>query len=141
MSERLDDGHQTLISFGADPTVLFWEKKVTPPSIVGGGEINTTTMHNTTYRTKKPKALKDVGNSSVTVAYDPACYPEILALVNVNNLITITWPDGDTLSYWGWLDEFTPGELVEGEQPEAEITIIASNQNESNVETGPAHAV
>lgn len=139
MSARLDDGYQTLISFAADTDVLFWEKTVTPPGISGGGEIDTTVMANETYRTRKPKALITLTNSSLTVAYDPAVYPEIIALVNVNNLITITFPDGDTLAFWGWLDEFTPGESTEGEQPTAEITIVPSNENDSGVETAPVH--
>jgi len=48
-----------------------------------------------------------------------------------------TFPDGATLAFWGWLDEFTPGAAVEGEQPEADITVICSNQNDSGVETAP----
>jgi hypothetical protein len=139
MSDRLDDGYQTLISFAADPTVLFFEKTVTPPSVEGGGEIDTTTMLNSVCRTRSPKALITMGNSSATVAYDPACYPEVIALVNVNNLITVTFPDGDTLAFWGWLDSFTPNEHTEGEQPTADIEIIASNQNASGVETAPVH--
>lgn len=137
---RLDDGFKTLISFGADPTVLFYEKTVTPPGIDGGGEIDTTTMHNTTYRTRNPKALITLSNASTTVTYDPACYAEILALVNVNNLIVCTFPDGSTISFWGWLNKFTPGECAEGEQPTAEIEIIPSNQNTSGVEVAPAYS-
>jgi len=136
---RLDDGYQTLVSFAADPTVLFYEKTVTPPGIDGGGEIETTTMLNSTYRTRKPKALITVSNSSMTVAYDPACIPEVVALVNVNTLITVTFPDTSTLAFWGWLNTFTPGECAEGEQPTAEIEIVASNQNASDVETAPVH--
>ena len=136
---RLDDGYQTLISFAADPTVLFYEKTVTPPGIDGGGEVDTTTMLNSTWRTRNPKALITLSEASMTVAYDPATYPEIIALVNVNNLITATFPDASTLAFWGWLNTFTPGEHVEGEQPTAEIEIIPSNQNATGVETAPAY--
>ena len=139
MSSRLDDGHQTLISFADDPTVLFWEKTVTPPGVDGGGENDVSIMANTTWRTKAPKSLKSLSNAAMTVAYDPESYPEIIALVNSNNLITVTFPDGDTLAFWGWLNSFTPGELQEGEQPTAEIEIVASNQNASLAETAPVH--
>ena len=134
---RLDDGHQTLISFASDPDVLFYEKTVTPPGIDGGGAIDTTVMANTAWRTNFPKALKTASEASLTVAYDAACYPEIMALCNVNNLITITFPDGSTVAFWGWLNSFTPGALTEGEQPTADITIIPSNQDDSLVETAP----
>lgn len=139
MTARLDDGYQTLISFAADPTVLFYEKTVTPPGVDGGGEVDTTTMLNSAWRTRNPKALITLSNAAMTVAYDPATYPEIVALVNVNNLITVTFPDGDTLDFWGWLNTFTPGEHQEGEQPTADIEIIPSNQNASGVETAPVH--
>jgi len=140
MSQRLDDGYQTLISFAADPTVLFYEKTVTPPGIDGGGEVDTTTMLNAAWRTRNSKALITLSNAGITVAYDPAVLPEIVNLVNVNNLITITFPDGDTCAFWGWLNTFTPNEHVEGEQPTAEIEIIPSNQNDSGVETAPVHS-
>ncbi len=136
---RMDDGYQTLLSFAADPTVLFYEKTVTPPGVDGGGEVDTTTMLNSTWRTRNPKALITLSEAALTVAYDPATYPEIIALVNVNNLITITFPDASTLAFWGWLNTFVPGEQVEGEQPSAEINIIPSNQNASGVETAPVY--
>jgi len=137
MSETLRDGYQTLISFAADPTVLFYEKTVTPPGIDGGGEIDQTTMLNSAWRTRSPKALATMTNTSTTVSYNPGCYPEVVALVNINTLITVTFPDASTTNFWGWLNTFTPGENVEGEQPTAEIDIISSLLNASGVETAP----
>lgn len=140
MSERLDDGYQTLIGFAADPTVLFYEKEVTPPGISGGGEVDTTTMRNSEWRTRNPKQLKTLSPASATCAYDPAVYPDIITnLINVNNLVTVTYPDGDTLGFWAWLDEFTPGAHVEGEQPTADLTVIPSNQNAAGAETAPVY--
>jgi hypothetical protein len=136
---RLDDGHQTLVSFAADTDVLFYEKTVTPPGIDGGGENDTSLMQNSTWRTRAPKALKTLTNASMTVAYDPAAYDEAVALIGVNTLVTVTFPDGATVAFWGWLNTFTPGEHVEGEQPTADIEIIPSNQNASLAETGPAY--
>lgn len=136
---RIDDGYQTLVSFEADPLVSFWEKSVTPPGLDGGGEVDTTTMLNTTYRTRNPKALITMSNATLTAAYDPSVYQNILSLVNVNTLITITFPDGSTLAFWGWLNSFKPGELAEGSQPTAEVEIIPSNQNASGTETAPVY--
>ena len=136
---RLDDGYQTLVSFAADPTVLFYEKTVTPPGVDGGGEVDTTTMLNSTWRTRNPKALISLSNAAMKVAYDPACDPEIVALVNVNTLITVTFPDASTLAFWGWLNSFTPSEHQEGEQPSADIEIVPSNQNAAGTETAPVH--
>lgn len=136
---RIDDGYQTLVSFAADPSVEFYEKTVTPPGMDGGGEVDTTTMLNSTYRTRNAKALVTMSPMSMTCAYDPACYDSILTLINVNNLITVTFPDGSTLAFWGWLNSFTPGECAEGEQPTADVEVIPSNQNSSGVETAPVY--
>lgn len=134
---RIDDGHSTTITFAENPAVKFYEKSVTPPSIEAGGENDTTTMHNVEWRTKAPKKLKTLGDASFTAAYDPAVYDDIVAMVGVNQLITITFPNGATLAFWGWIDAFEPGELVEGEQPEADVTIICSNQDDKGDETAP----
>lgn len=139
MTRRLDDGYQTLVTFAEEENVKFWEKSVTPPGVDSGGETDTTTMHNSTWRTKSPKALKMLTESSMTAAYDPAVYPQIVTMVGVNQLITVTFPDGDTLAFWGWIDKFTPGDHVEGEQPTADVTIMPSNQDASGAEVGPVH--
>jgi hypothetical protein len=136
----LDDGHSTTISFANDSgtTLEVREKEVTPPGLAAGGENDITTMRNSTWRTKAPKKLITASPASLVVTYDPDAYTNIISeLLGVNNLITITFPDSSTLAFWGWLDEFTPGPLTEGEAPTASITIIPSNQNAQQVETAP----
>lgn len=140
MTQRIDDGHATLFTFGNNPSVKFFEKTVTPPGVEGGGENDTTTMRNTNWRTRAPKKLKTLTNSSTTVSYDPAIYDEVVSLIQVNQQITITFPDASTVTFWGWLDSFAPGENTEGEQPTAEITVIPSNQDNTGAEVGPAYA-
>ena len=140
MTRRIDDGHRTFIGFAADPDVRIWEKTVTPPGVDGGGANDTTTMRNLVWRTKAPKKLKTLTDASATVAYDPAFYDEAVALINVNNLVTITFPDDSTVAFWGWLNNFTPGEAQDGEQPTAEVSVMASNTNEvTQEETAPVY--
>lgn len=137
---RIDDGYQTTISFSLESAVQFWEKAVTPPGLEGGGEVDTTTMANSEYRTRNPKALITMSNMTSTSAYDPAVYSSILSMLNQNQQITVTFPDSSTLTFWGWIDSFVPGELVEGEQPTAEVTIIPSNQDDNGDEQAPVYA-
>ncbi len=143
MTQIINDGHPTTVSFSGSAsgiTVFMKEKEVTPPGISMGGENDTTTMRNSTWRTKAPKQLKTLTPASFSAAYDPEVYLELLDLIGVNQLITITFADSSTLDFWGWIDEFTPGNIVEGEQPVADVTIIPSNQNGSLVETPPVYA-
>lgn len=140
---RIDDGHATTIAFSTSASGLslyMWEKEVTPPGMSMGGENDTTTMRNSAWRTKAPKQLRTLTPCTFSVAYDPAVYDEMLDLIGVNQSIEITFPDDSTLTFWGWIDEWTPGNIVEGEQPVADITIIPSNQNASQVETAPQYA-
>jgi len=142
MTARIDDGHSTTIAFSASASgieLYMSEKEVTPPGMSMGGENDTTTMRNTTWRTKAPKQLKTLTPCTVSVAFDPEIYDEMADLSGTNQLITITFPDDSTLAFWGWIDEFTFGNIVEGEQPTADVTIIPSNQNGSQVETAPVY--
>ena len=135
----MNDGYQTTIRFTsaemdsqANLLTLMEEKEVTPPGVAGGGANDATTMRNTTWRTMAPKVLKTLTESPFVVAYDPEVYDEMVAMINDNQLITITFPDCSRLAFWGWIDSFTPNAQVEGEQPTANIVIIPSNQDAGN---------
>ena len=136
---RMDDGFSTQMTFASDTSVQIFFKEVTPPGVSGGGVIDTTTMDNTAWRTMIPKALKTLTPASGVAAYDPVTLDEMIAMVGVNQLITITFPDGSTWAFWGSVDEFTPGSNVEGEQPTADITVQPTNQNASLVEVAPVY--
>ena len=141
---RIDDGFATTIAFGdqgsgTGPGITFWEKEVTPPGMDSGGETDTTTMRNTLYRTKAPKKLITLTPMTLVVSYDAIFYDDILAMISDIQLITITFPDTATLAFYGWLDKFMPGNIVEGEQPTATVTIVPSNATAAGVETAPVY--
>lgn len=143
--DRLTDGHGIIIEFFDDPEdlnpaeVQFWEITVTPPGIMGGGANRTTTMRNTRYHTKAPKKLIELSDCTARVAYHPAIYESILAIIQLNKWVRITWPDGNTLGFWGWLDEIKFAEVQSGEQPEADITVVCSNQDNDCQEADPVY--
>jgi hypothetical protein len=124
---KLKDGFSTKIDFAANPTVSFWEKTVKAPGIDGGDGIEQTTMHNTAWRTKAPRQLKTLTESTTKVAYDPNVYNQIYALVNVETTITVHFPDGSSLAFFGFLQKFEADDLQEGTQPEATVTITPTN--------------
>ena len=139
-TQVLEDGHGTLITFSLASTVEFEELEVTLPAIKGGGKKKMTTMHNVDVHTGAPKKLFDIEAGTVLVAWDPLCYQTIMnTLVNKNGQITVTLPNGATIVYWGFIDEFTPKPLKEGERPEADVKFEITNRNGSGVTTKPAY--
>ena len=135
----INDGHSTLITLSGAPSIEFCEKTVKPPGVAGGGANDVTTMKNATWRTRSPKQLKTLTPANATVAYDPAVYDTVVAQINVNQLITVLFADGSTLAFWGWLDEFEPGDVEEGSQPEADVVFIPSNQDGAGAEISPLY--
>jgi hypothetical protein len=134
----LKDGFSTLIALSIDPDISFWEKSVQPPGIDGGDPVKTSTMHNTDWHTMRPRKLKDMSPASTTVAWDPLTYGNIVDAVNKDTSVTLHFPSGDSLSFFGFLQKFEPGDMKEGEQPEAKITIVCTNWDyENNVESAP----
>lgn len=140
---RIDDGFPTLITFSGDASgvsLLFWEREVTPPGLDGGGEIDTTNMRNTLWRTRAPKTLITLSPMTFTAQYDPGVLTQLLTILNENMQIVITFPDDKTWTFWGWLDKFVPNACVEGAVATATCTIVPSNQNNSDVEVAPVYA-
>lgn len=134
---KLDDGYSTKVTFGRDPDMSVWEKTVKPPGIDGGDAIDTTTMHNTSWRTMAPRSLRTLTEHTFTAAYDPLIYTQILAVLNINDQITVRFPDGSTLAFWGYLKGFEVSDHTEGEQPEATVTVVPTNQDDTGAEQAP----
>lgn len=134
----LEDGYQSLVTLAADTNIDFWEKTVQPPGLDGGEAIPITTMHNTVYRTFVSRELITLTPISFVAAYDPAVYDQITACLNVQTTITVTFADGSTLAFYGYLQKFDPAVMTEGAQPEATITIVPTNYDPTNhVEAAP----
>lgn len=134
----LDKGYQVLITIAADTDICFWEKTITPPSLDGGDPLDITTQHNTAYKTKAPRALVEVGETQVKVLYDPALYTAIKAVINVRTTITVEFPDGSTLAFYGYVKAFEPDEMSEENPCEATVTIVCTNYDPVNhVEAAP----
>ena len=124
---KLEDGFPTKMTFSLDPNINVWEKMVTPPGYDAGEKINITTMWNTTFRTYACRQLIDVTDMNLAGAYDPNVYPQIQAVLGKAQTITITFPNRDTLCFYGVLKDFKPGSLEEGKFPDCQLTVYATN--------------
>lgn len=134
----LRDGYRTLATITG--SAISWEIiSATLPALQGGGAIDQTTMANNNWRTAWGKTLKTFGTITLRVAYDMAVYTQIRDIIGVNKHIVLTAPDGAQLTFYGFVDNFTPEENREGERPEATVEIIPTNLSTAAppVLTGP----
>jgi hypothetical protein len=126
----LELGKQILVTIKGDGTsyntIGLWEQTVTPMSLSGGDKVNIGNQYNTKYETFVPQRLITVGPMQMTVQYDPAAIDDITQAINDNTTITIHFPNGDRLAYYGYLKEFTPGEVARNGNPTATVVIEAT---------------
>jgi hypothetical protein len=138
---RLKDGFSTIITFDGATGASLWEQTIAPPGAAGGGANDTTTMRNIAWRTRQPKKLSTLTDATGVAQYDPIFYgANLAALLRTNGRIVVTFPNGGTLTFWGWLDEFKPNPHKEGEPPTVNFTVIPSNQDATGAEIAPLYA-
>lgn len=125
----LCDGFSTLFTFAADTDLEIYEVTVQPPGIDGGDPIDSTTMHNSAWRTMCPRQLKTMTEFQITGSYDPIIYTNLDALINVETTGTVTFPDGSTLAFFCFLRSFEISEHTEGERPIVTLNIIPTNED------------
>lgn len=70
---------------------------------INRGQIESTHLGTTTARTFKPKRLYDPGQLEIEGHYDPSKAAPITGAVEV---ITVTYPNGETKSFSGFLTDF-----------------------------------
>ena len=98
-------------------------------------------MFNTTWKGKAAQALAEATDVTFEAAYDPAVYDQIIAILNTNGDITVHFPDGSTLDFFGYLRSFEPSDNQNGEQPTATVTIVVTNIDDSDgAELGPDYS-
>lgn len=138
---RLDDGHSTTLTFSMDPSVEFWEVRLTPPGLDAGGVNDLTNMRTVLWRQRSPKKLITLTAMSGTAFWDPVVFSSLVTMLGKNQQITFNFSDGSELLFWGWLDKFVPGEAREGSPVEASFTVEPSNHDNANpfAEVGPSY--
>lgn len=138
---QLTDGFSTTIALNNLTTISFWETDVAPPPVDGGEPIDLTTHHNTTWRTLASRSLKTLESFDVTAGYDPNLYSQVVGQVNIVQAITVTFPDGSTLTFWGFLRRMVQAGLVEGTMPTVVVTFVPTNRDPSDgSEAAPVYA-
>ena len=136
--KRLKRGYKCVVMFSRDSTIGLYVIEVKPPGIDNGEPINITTMNNSAYMTKAEQALQEITDGSIVFAYDPNIYNEALAaLIGQNGSVTVHYPDGSTLDFWGYLRNIDPSNIVRDGMPTASGTLVVTNRDTTDAEAGP----
>jgi hypothetical protein len=129
---RLKDGFKAFYTFAANPKLSVWEMEVTPPGEDIGDKINTTTMWNDTVVTYAAGQLIDFTDGSFVGAYDPKIVTQIIALMGVEQAITVTYSNGDTEAFFGYLKSRTPNSMTRNNMPTANFVVVCTNVDPVN---------
>jgi hypothetical protein len=135
--QGMPDGFPVKITLASLMGASLWNKDLKPVGLDGGEPIDTTTMYNSELHTYAPRILVKATAVDLNCTYLASSYSAILAQLNVNQEITITFPDESTLVFWGWLQKFEPSDMKEGDQPMAKVTIFPSFTDTSGAEVLP----
>lgn len=140
----LHEGYRAIIVFARLPTASFWVRTVKPPGVTKGEPIDITTQHNVEHTTKAEAALKEWTNAQVVASFDPNLYNNIKnsllgsRLASANGSVTIHFPDGSTLDFFGWGNNFDFSAFERLNKPEVTFDVVVSNFDPANdVEAGP----
>jgi hypothetical protein len=135
----LKDGIGSRISINIG-NAFYAEIEITPPEVDGRGGIDMTSLRNRGWITMAPKSLKALNAMTARVQYDPIMYGVVIGILQRNRQMSVTFPDGGVLTFWGWIDKFTPEGMSEGNKPTATLTIQPSNLDQQCNEVGPSYA-
>jgi hypothetical protein len=132
----LHDGYLCRLSFDLDADVKLNVISFKPPALMGPGPIEQTTMENLNYHTQAPGALLKVGDMTCKVAYAPALFADIKAMMLINQKIDWLWPNNVSGRVWGWIENFEPDELAINQRPTASLLIHISNLDTTTTAAG-----
>jgi len=137
----LRNGFRTTIAI-AGISALFQEVSVTPIGLQADDAVEQTNMRNSNWRTFAGGALLTATEVNVKVHYAPGALEQMRPILRSNRFITLTMPDGATISFYAIVQSFVPDEHTINEQPTATLILIPSNLTTSNPpsETGPIYA-
>lgn len=137
--DYLTDGLGASIDLSLPVTRLYAEIELNAGGPDGGEGIGTDSLRSEVVRTKVPKVLYGHKDIDVRVAYDPAYLEAIeTTAIQVNQVATVTFPDGQGYTVNGWVASFITDGQTEGNRPTAMMKFIISNVNpETGNEEGP----
>ena len=133
-----DDGFATKITLSSVPSLQIWEKSLTALGVEGGEPIDITNMFASSWHTSAPRSLKKLKPVKVKAFFDINAWPTLVIQVNKKQTITLLFPNGATLCFYGFVYDIGEPEFVEGSPAMVDMMVNPTNWDYVNgVEAAP----
>ncbi len=99
----------------------FQVTSLTLPELTMGDSPDTTTNSNTTYRSKGTRQFIEIGDFTLTGAFDQADYTQLPSIMGVEDTLTVTDVQGTTYVATVEPMTYTAGEMTEEGFPTADV--------------------
>ena len=129
---KLENGFVWKIGFSQDVDISLYEVSLNPPGLDGGDPIDVTTQWSVALREKALRGLIDIPDFTFTCGYNPIVHSQLIAIINDNGAISIDWPNGDKLTFYGALRVAEYDALEEGTFPMITCTVTVTNRDPIN---------
>ena len=116
---KLENGFATASLTTA--ALAFQVTSVTLPEFTMGDAPDTTTNLNTTYRSKGTRQFIEIGDFTLTGAFDQADYTQLPSIMGVEDTLTVTDVQGTTYVATVEPMTYTPSEMTEDGFPTADV--------------------
>lgn len=134
------DGAKVSITF-AQGSLSVGVVGLQPTALDTGEPIEITTLNNSNIKTYLAPTFKDLRELKLTCQYGSATLTALLAQLGVNQLVTVTWSDTKTWTFYGYIRSATPNEMTAGKLPTMEIVVQPTNVHSStSAETLPVES-
>lgn len=136
---KLPEGFKITIAYSLRPAVNIWETEGAPAGQEAAA-IDTTTQHNTKYKTKWISAILETSDVDGQAGYDPDSMDDLLFLCGAQaGSFTVHMPQGTKYAYWGGLRAVRFQPLKVGQFPMLNYVNTITNWDPVNkVEAGPS---
>jgi hypothetical protein len=124
---ELVNGKRVSIAIALNPSIDIYEEEVAPPGMDTEDAIDTTTQRNIRWMTYAPGDLIKLTEFDVLCGYTPHSYVSLLAILGIATTLTVRFPNGDKLSFYGYVKTTKPTSMKRREKPKMTITFMPTN--------------
>lgn len=123
------NGKRVTVAIALDLNIELFEEEVTPPGLDTEEAIETTSQRNIRWMTYAPGDLIRLTEFDVICGYDPIVYVSLIAILGIPTTITVRFPNGARLTFYGYAKSATPTPMKRKEKPKMTVNFMPTNMD------------